>query len=295
MSKQAYREKCEAVEASFKDSGKRDGRGYRMLCPYCTSSKTGRPDHSMAMNGDGLFHCHRCGTGGKLREGPNPGAIEDDIVDAIDEGVEPPEGFIALGYDPGLTAYVTEDARTYALKRGITPELARELQVGCVLEGYYAGRLVLPMFVPGNEDRKWSGYVTRDYTGHATKPYLYMRGMDRSQLWNHDALYNDTDSPLLIVEGILDCIPFYPNASALLGKPSIQQREAMLTARRPLAIVLDGDAHTEAHALALWLRIQGVDAGCVRLPARVDPDEVDKATLLNACIRCLSSLIPVML
>ncbi len=280
MSAAEYRELCEEVEASFKDSGKREGRAYRLNCPRCVSSKTGRADMSMGMSGDGLFHCHRCGTGGKLRDGPDPSVqLASDDTDIPE--MEPPEGYIPIGHEPGLSAESFEDARAYALSRGITPSIARQLQVGAVYGGYYGGRIIIPMIDAATN--KWLGWIGRDWTGRAEKKYLYPVGMPKgSQLWNHDALFIDTYEPLLIVEGALDCIPFWPNAAAVLGQPSHEQKDAMLLAKRPLCIVLDGDMWRAGEALALWLRMQGKRAGAVTLPPRMDPDEVPRGVLLDA-------------
>ncbi len=291
MTPTEYRELCEEVEQSFKDNSKREGRSYRLDCPRCVSSKTGRADASMGMNGDGAFHCHRCGIGGKLREGPNPGAYVASDSDTVEEML-PPEGFIPLGHEPGVSAISLEDARAYALSRGITPELARRLHVGAVLSGYYGGRIIIPMMDSATD--KWLGWIGRDWTGLAEKKYLYPVGMPKgSQLWNHDALFIETSEPLIIVEGALDCIPFYPNAAAVLGQPSGMQKEAMLLSKRPICIMLDGDMWRAGESLALWLRMQGVRAGSVALPPRKDPDEIERNLLMDAVDDSISSQLAV--
>jgi hypothetical protein len=276
--RRAYAEKCEEVAQSFRDSARREGpRHYRILCPFCTSSKTGRADYSMNVGAaTGVFHCFRCDERGKLRAPPDADLAELEQAEREAEQpdeVGPPEGFIPLGHEPGLSAESLAEARAYAAKRFITPELARTLRVGAVLDGYYAGRLILPVL--DADGVTWRGWVGRDWTGLADKPYLYPRGMPRGKfMFNHGALWDATDDPLLIVEGVLDAIPFWPDAAAVLGKPSNDMVEDMERAERPLVICLDGDAWREGHALALRLQLAGRRAGALKLPPRKDPDEL---------------------
>jgi DNA primase len=118
--------------------------------------------------------------------------------------------------------------------------------------------------------------------------YLYPKGTQRGRLlYNHDALSVETDIPLMIVEGVFDTFPFWPHAAAVLGKPSHLQVAALIQAKRPIAVVLDGDAHDESLALSLRLQFEGVRAGCVKLPPRKDPDEMNKEDLLRAARECI--------
>jgi DNA primase len=95
-------------------------------------------------------------------------------------------------------------------------------------------------------------------------------------MFNHATLLKETDTPAIIVEGVFDAIAFWPDAVAVLGKPTPAQVYALASARRPIAVVLDGDAWEEGEMLALKLRFEGQRAGSVHLPPRVDPDEVDR-------------------
>lgn len=286
--KAAYRARCEAVEQSFGASARREGRDYRIHCPFCVSSKTGRADYSMGVvAATGQFYCHRCETGGKLREAPNPElALLREQEPEVTE-IEPPEGFIPLGYEPGLSAESLAEVRAYAARRQIGPERARELKVGAVLEGYYAGRLVVPLLDP-EDPARWLGWVGRDWTGLAERKYLYPVGMPRGKhLYNEQALDDETDEPVLVVEGVLDVMPFYPDAVAVLGKPSHAHVERLARAKRPLCVVLDGDAARDGHALAMKLQFDGARAGSVRLPGKADPDEVDPDALRAAARRSI--------
>ena len=64
---------------------------------------------------------------------------------------------------------------------------------------------------------------------------------------------------------------------ACLGKPNEAHLALLQEARRPVVVVLDGDAWEEGEALSLRLRFEGLRAGFVRLPPKTDPDEVSPA------------------
>lgn len=284
LSREEWRELCDEVEASFKESSRKDGRNYRILCPRCTSSKTGRSDYSMGVHVDGRFHCHRCGIGGKLRDAIDPDAVVTDD-EPIATTIDIPEGFIPLGWEPGLSAESLIDARAYATKRHLTPDMCRLLGVGAVLEGYYAGRIVIPV---RDDEGEWTGFVSRDWTGRAQKPYLYSKGFSRSRFWNHVALSEETDEPLIVVEGVLDAVPYWPDGIAMLGKLSEPQKIALCTTLRPIALVFDGDACIEARATAMELRVlQGKRCGWVELGPKIDPDQVDFTWLRQRARECL--------
>jgi DNA primase len=106
-------------------------------------------------------------------------------------------------------------------------------------------------------------------------------------LYNAQALSLETDVPVLVVEGTLDALAHWPDSVALLGKHGKAQVEWLLASRRPVCVVLDGDAWSEGEMLALRLSFAGVRAGSVRLEPKQDPDEVPKAELMR---RALASL-----
>ena len=252
-----------------------------MNCPLCPT-RAGKDDHreSFGLRGDtGYFHCFRCGAAGfvegnALRMLPKASARKRG-ASAI--AMRPPEGYVPLYEGPSSSSIVALPARDY-LSRRVPRDLWRTLQIGAVFSGYYAGRVIVPVLA---EDGAWIGWVARDWTGFAERPYLYPRGMSRAVLWNDVALRVETETPVFLVEGVFDAIAHWPDAVAALGKPSRAHTEALSVARRPVVVVLDGDAHREGWALAMRLRMD-VRAGSVRLPSRVDPDEVSRETLLSA-------------
>ena len=67
------------------------------------------------------------------------------------------------------------------------------------------------------------------------------------------------------------------------------QVEALKLAKRPVAIMLDGDAWEESWILAARLRFEGCRAGFVKLPPRTDPDEVPLDWARNEARRCINA------
>jgi hypothetical protein len=274
----------------------------RASCPFCEDEGHRDRKNSLAINaGSGGWFCHRCGTRGKLDEPPDPAvairAAEEEAREI--EAIPPPHGFTLLGDDHSLTF---SPARRYLRSRGLTRKQMRDMQIGACAQGYWAGRIIVP-FVVSTLDG-WYGWVGRIWTaspsphaeGADEKKYLYPSGMRRGLLlYNHDELSVETDTPLMIMEGVFDTFPFGRGAAAVLGKPSHKQVDALSQASRPIAVVLDGDAWVESHALSMRLQFDGARAGCVRLPPRTDPDEVDRAALIQAAHDCIGKFEPVKL
>jgi hypothetical protein len=111
--------------------------------------------------------------------------------------------------------------------------------------------------------------------------YRYPEGMKRGDhLWNYQALLKETEEPALVVEGVWDGLPHWPDVAACLGKPTRNQYPLLLAAKRPLIVVLDGDAWEECRSLALKLRLDGMRVKWLRLPPRTDPGEYIHAELM---------------
>lgn len=180
-----------------------------------------------------------------------------------------------------------ETARRYAASRGLSQALAEELGAGAAVGSRYAGRLIVPI---RDAVGRWLGWVGRDFTGTAKQPYLYPPGMSRGEVFfNEAALGLCTDAPVAVVEGVFDAVHLWPDAVAVLGKPSGSQVQKLVNAPRPIAVVLDGDAWIEGEALAWQLRLQEQRAGSVRLPAKIDPDEIMPAVLRTAMVKCIGA------
>ncbi len=277
-----------------------NGKHYvRASCPLC-ELREGSPDRkrSFGLNVASLWYeCYRCGVVGRMRTRPEDFDDLDVPELAEPEGIDgPPEGFLYLDEEPARSARCFAAAWTYLLApppvgRGLSEEQVSHASIGVCQGGIFAGRVVVPVFDP---DGQWAWYVGRAWTKRAEKPYLYPTGGRRGVLYNHAALFVTTDAPVLMVEGAFDAIPYLAppgaddvDACAYLGKPSTQHLVALEAAHRPVVHVLDGDAHHEAWAITMRLRVAGLSAGSVRLPPKIDPDEVDRATLVDLAWRSL--------
>jgi DNA primase len=272
------------VEAALRGSMGR-GEWRRVNCPVCPA-KLNKVDRKFGMSVNafsGYYECHRCGTRGFIdpfEDGPEERTPSP-------ETVAPPPGYLPLYTDPALTADAARPARRYLTKRGVTPEMVQLAQIGVVLEGYYADRVVIPVLAPDGED--WLGWVSRSWHKDVANPYLNAKGMRRTTLFNHRALGVKTDTPLLVVEGAFDALALWPDGVAVLGKPTPEQLDSLAMCIRPVVFVLDGDAKDEARALAISMRLRGHSAGAVELDPCVDPDEVDKSWLQQEAVRSLTT------
>lgn len=245
-------------------------------CPFC-DERVGKSDRKQCLSlnaASGYWKCYRCDAHGRLSGDELPFDIAH-VVQAPREPAPPvdlPEGFVALWTAEGQSV-ACRQAWVY-LRRvrnpPVTDEMVATARVGCCVRGKLAGRVVVPIYKAG----KLAGYMTRVWRKKHPRAYLYSSGFDRANtLYNEDALYVTTRKPVVVVEGIFDTFPFWPHAVAVLGKQSDAQVQMLLAARRPVLIVYDGDAHREATALAMTLRLHRKEAHALRLPPGVDPDE----------------------
>jgi hypothetical protein len=265
---------------------------------------TGKRDanKSMGFNFDsGGYVCHKCGAHGfcgglvdeiNLYERAESEFVEQNTPPAAEEPrwIEPCQGFIALGCEPGSSSLMTAWARDYLERRGVPEQTIAEVGIGCCISGKNAGRVVVPHLAdfkrPGDP---WLGWIGRDagVSGAPLDPkYRYNVGLKRDVLWHHDALGDDTDTPLILVEGVFDALPLWPIVAAFLAKPTKSHLAALSAHRgRPLVMALDGDARDQSWALAMRLRHAGAPVYYLRIPAGWDPCELDCVGVLDLLVR----------
>jgi hypothetical protein len=284
-----------AVRSAARAKG--GGAWKRGVCEACPA-RVGKDDGKAKFNFNtrtGGFSCRRCGFKGRLRphELDSIGYVIEEIERAEPYTgpaiIAPPEGFTPLYEEPGWSASVFNAAHAYLARRGITPELMLEAGIGACASGKMNGRVVVPILAP-QDPATWFGYSARATWPDAFVKYLYPPGMDREHIvYNHDALLAETDAPAIIVEGVFDALALWPDAVAVLGKVSEGQMEALLSARRPLAVAMDGDAWAEGWALAARLRFEGARAGFVKLPPALDPATVPAEELRAEACACIDA------
>ncbi len=249
----------------------------RVNCPLCLE-RVGTPDRraSLGVNADGGgYRCFRCHAKGRARGfGPAAQGYEQPQEPVI---IDLPRGYTPLGEGPGATAETTARARAYLRSRGVSDDAVRAARIGyCEQRG---PRVAVPVV---DRNQRLRGWVARTLAD-ADPRYLNARGGWAGEvLFNEAALFRRTEAPVLVVEGVFDALPYWPDAVAVLGKPTAAQVAVIAESRRPVSVCLDGDAADEGWALAQRLALQGVRAGAVRLPPATDPATVERRWLTTA-------------
>lgn len=263
---------------------------YRVDCPFCFS-RVGKADRkrSLGLRADtGFWHCFRCGAVGRTGEDDLRDFPLFEVREEDPEALAPPPGFYSFASEPGRSAEVLAGGRDLLRRRGVPDAIVAEVGIGGCAGGKYAGRVVVPVRASTGD---WVGFVARDWSGLSERKYLYPRGMQKGLvLFNERALLVETDAPAFAVEGVFDAFSVWPDGVAFLGKPTEDQIGALVAARRPIVLLLDGDAHREGWALAMRLRLAGQRSGSIRLPPRTDPDEVRNDALHVAALEALSAI-----
>lgn len=274
----------------------------RVQCPICPERKGSRDrGTSLAIKpATGEVMCWRCGFETRVDRNGATGASEftpsDSKNDAPEIGL--PDGFTELASENGRTARVLRPAREMLIRRRVPEALWGPLGAGACLDSWYRYkgldgeervlRVRRCVVLPIRSDGRLKGWVARTWTKVSPK-YKNCPGLQRGQLlYNQSCLAEATSEPALVVEGVFDAIPYWPNATACLGKPTENQVRIMLQTKRPIVVCLDGDAHEEGEMLALRLRFEGIRAGFVRLPPCEDPGSVDPGWLRDEAIRSIS-------
>jgi len=272
----------ELVEAALTDARQTVTGWLRCTCPFCMD-RVGKQDKRQSLSvkpGDWIYRCWRCHISGKLKHEPT-GAdhLAQPERDLSEFDLGPPETFLLLGEGPGAQDFAGRAARRYLLEHRRVPRSTwRQAGIGYCRRGRAARRIVVPVHPLGSTE--WRGWVGRAWNPDVDLRYVYPPGMPRGQLlFNADALLVETTTPVLVVEGVFDALPHWPNAVACLGKPVESQVQMMKGARRPLLVALDGDAWSEGAALAMRLNLSGKTAASLRLPPRKDPGDYRTADL----------------
>lgn len=249
----------------------------RHTCPVCPE-KVGVIDYKGSLSVDhvtGWVRCFRCNYRMRL-SGFQDAFIEEQEDDPTDVW-EPlykfnePSDYNPVADDDSLAL---ARARKYLKSRGVSRRAARDAQIGYAIEGWSKDMVVTPFL---DHDGCWMGWQGRTL---AYKSFHTQR--DRASLfWNEPAVLDPLEEPLLVVEGVYDALPYWPNAVACLGKPYGAQVDLLAQATRPLALVLDADSHLYAESLANELERCGSRVLSVRLAPGDDPSTTDREALAS--------------
>lgn len=267
----------------------RSGWG-RTKCPFCIT-RIGKADRRSSFAfwfPRGIFKCFRCGIKGLLG-GYVTEHKEEDFESERYRSVKAPSWFLS-SVDPEVTSSLAaQPGIRYAESRGFDAALRAAVGMGVAVSGKYAESIVVP-----HRDARgdWWGFTSRKWYGKCDMPYRYPDGMSRERMFNDQALLVDTDDPCLWMEGVLDSVLYWPDVTAGLGKPIEDHVVLAKKAKRPIAMVLDGDAWREGERFMMRLRLEGLTAGAVRMPPGRDPnntDFVDPSDIRRAALASLTA------
>lgn len=269
------------------DGHRENAKGWiRVNCPFC-AERTGKADTKgkFGLNTrSGWFSCFKCDLTGRLPSAPGDAPRE--APEPEPYGVETPPGLHPITAEGAATGYAIGRALAYLRSRGVTDEQIDRYQIRACVRGRLLGRVVIPIFAT---DGSLLWYVARSWSKRAPLPYVYPSGNRLGVFFNASALHVETDAPALVMEGCFDAIAHAPDALAMLGSPDDPELSVLLSARRPFCFVLDGDAHRVGWALAMKARLHGARAGSLRLPPKVDPDELPPDLIRDAARRAVDS------
>ncbi len=238
----------------------------RFNCPMCLA-RTGVADtrRSIGWNPElGVVKCFRCSyslCSGK-RRGTEKKQLEfryaDDIRSALTEDTI---------YSRRCIRYLTGRGLSEAEIQMADPHysLAREY-----------GRVILPH---KHRDGQWWGYSARSMVDESILPWKVTTpaNIPKNFLYNEEALFDQTESPVIIVEGVIDALKLLPDAVSLLGKNVDLLMDKVIDGLmrghvfRPIVLALDGDAWPRGLATQRRLRLRGVQSVYVGLPPGTDP------------------------
>lgn len=285
MLKPSAYESLKAAVTAAVSRKKPNGAGwYAIKCPAC-----GAPGRTMAVAANsGRFYCWRkkCGVDGfcdiDFDVAPQP------LIPKAHAFVQAewPENYVSLADVAQRDANLAAQLHAYIRFRNVTWERAVTAGFGFVpYNSWFKGpRLVIPVHFNGIR----VGWNARDLTDKIPPKYLNAPGFPRDHIvYNAEALYRDTDLPVMVMEGALDVEPHLPDATGCFGKPTEAQLDILETTTRPIVCVLDPDAVDESWATSRALRLRGKTAAHLPLRGTRDPNNIPPAELMRAAIDAL--------
>lgn len=259
----------------------------RVQCPFCLA-RVGKADRRRSFAfyfPKGIFKCHRCGIKGRLN-GYVTEHTEEEYAAPTYTRTRAPDWFLPSTRRDVLQSIVARPGILYAERRGFDFAIRAALGMGVVVSGEYAESIVVPH---RGGDGVWWGFTARKWFSVCPQPYMYPPGMRRDRLYNDQVLQEDTEDPVLLMEGVLDTALYTPDGIGGLGKPIEAHVDVLRRARRPICVVLDGDAWKEGERFMYRLRFEKLCAGAIRMPPGRDPNDkqIDPSVVRRAALRSL--------
>jgi len=265
----------------------------RVRCPdmFCLE-RVGSPDdeRSFGFNPEqGRYWCWRCHVRGYLPGYERNFDHEPDERVRVATPKQFPEAWPLWDHD-GMTIRSFGPARAALRRRGVMPYLWEKYRIHACAMGPWARYFIIPRFA--DDGKSWDGWIGRAWE---SKIYKYPTGMTRDRFYRDHHLWENSDDPLLVVEGAFDSFP-YENCCACLGKPTPELYKRLANSTRDLVFCLDGDADGDALRAQLNVGSQRYDlkntsrVAVLYLPPGSDPADlarVDPRAMPFAAKICL--------
>jgi DNA primase len=165
----------------------------------------------------------------------------------------------------------------YARKRKLDEALLRRYKIGYCADGFYAGRLVVPVYHFG----KLVNFVARAVSKKADKKVLTPPGNEQyDYLFNLDNIWGVED--IIVVEGVFDALVLPEMAVASFGKKITGKQVKLMqqSGVKKVTFCYDEDAIDEAYDFATkyWTRF---DTYVVEMPFGEDPSSLGRHGMLE--------------
>ena len=139
----------------------------------------------------------------------------------------------------------SRECTSYLRKRGITFEVAEQMQMAYMESGYinksvYRKRLLIPIYEKG----ELISVEGRDISGRQSTKVLYPKNSTVNTLYGLDTL--DDSQPLYVVEGLLDLAvlrtdPHFANSTAIFGAQVTRRQVWLLNQFPQIILIPDND------------------------------------------------------
>jgi len=164
-------------------------------------------------------------------------------------------------------------ARNYLRKRNVPEKLWNDIYFSTW--GQWFGRIIFPI----REGGIVKSLVGRAFLKNVEPRYLNLRNEDsveplKKLVYNIDGI--KLGDKVLIVEGIFDCLRFYPYPTvALFGKEITETQVLKILSKRPskLYLMFDGGEKYSSNKVASFLN-SFVETEIMELPEKIDPSEL---------------------
>ena len=182
-----------------------------------------------------------------------------------------------------------DPAVPYLTQRGLTPETIERFGCGLAKKGVLAGYVAIPIYrwPAASQNENAVGYIGRwpgeDFDDEHPR-YKAPSGFEvsRTVFGLPQAMASPADTPLVVTEGALKTMWLdqcgFASVSTLTATVSDEQADILVSTKRPLVLMFDGNAQA-AMRLAAAKLITRSFVKVVKLPADSEPDDLSPEEL----------------